>query len=484
MSPPPQPNRPKHELQPSQRAPPSHSSIGSCCFSGSSGINAEYGRQDTDCRTYSMDDPLSCLTTKAQKYTAFVLVGILTLAYSVFEIFMAIQLSSLTLMSDGFHNLSDVIALLIAFWALWKSSEVKTTTMTYGWKRAEILGAVMNGCFLVALALYVVLEAIPRFVSPPIEDMSGWWFIIIAATGLGINLFGTLVFSFSGTHGHSHVGKGAHSHGHGDDHSHTTGDIQLPEGTSTRKRHRHEGKEEHHKPEKQHEPIEEWDGGARCEGCNSCFGRFGCGGGDMNIQAVFIHYLGDAVSSLFVLVAGLLLHYFPNVEWVVYVDPGSSLLIVLLILASVIPLILNCSRILLQQAPKEIDCGNLKSELEKIPGVQGIHELHVWQLIDSVIIASLHVMVWDNDTDNRVIVSKCKKLLHRNGIHSITIQLEYLNHFSSPGPVHEDVCPQNCTKNCVEDWCCKVDGNQQLFSHGKEEDVTLKENNETVVLLP
>lgn len=38
--------------------------------------------------------------------------------------------------------------------------------MTYGWKRAEVLGAVMNGCFLLALCMYIVLEAIPRFITP------------------------------------------------------------------------------------------------------------------------------------------------------------------------------------------------------------------------------------------------------------------------------------------------------------------------------
>jgi Co/Zn/Cd efflux system component len=66
--------------------------------------------------------------------------------------------------------------------------------MSYGWVRSEILGGLTNGCFLLSLCLYVALESIPRFIDPPEFD-SGWPFIIVAACGLGINTFGTIVFA-------------------------------------------------------------------------------------------------------------------------------------------------------------------------------------------------------------------------------------------------------------------------------------------------
>lgn len=68
--------------------------------------------------------------------------------------------------------------------------------MTYGWKRAEILGAVMNGCFLLALCLYILLECIPRFIAPPDpEEGSSWIFISVSGAGLFVNLIGTIVFA-------------------------------------------------------------------------------------------------------------------------------------------------------------------------------------------------------------------------------------------------------------------------------------------------
>jgi Co/Zn/Cd efflux system component len=66
--------------------------------------------------------------------------------------------------------------------------------MTYGWKRTEVIGGLINGTFLLALGLYIVLDAIPRFISP-IELVNDKIFMIVAGAGLAINLIGTIVFA-------------------------------------------------------------------------------------------------------------------------------------------------------------------------------------------------------------------------------------------------------------------------------------------------
>jgi len=172
---------------------------------------------------------------------------------------------------------------------------------------------------------------------------------------------------------------------------------------------------------------------------------------DFNIHAVFLHYLGDALSSILVLIAGLLAHFFEDKEWTAYLDPISSLLIVGLILFTTLPLLKDCSEILLQQVPNQIKIPHLKAELRKVEGVQGVHELHVWQLVDSVVIASLHVSVYDTDAPKiKSIFKMVKQVMHKFGIHSTTLQPEFI-HKDSP----TDYCDQNCVKDCPEDWCCK-----------------------------
>jgi len=149
------------------------------------------------------------------KLAAFVIVGVLTLLYVVAELGVAIYLDSLVLLSDGFHNLSDVVSLYIAFWARRATKRSASEDMSYGWARSEILGGLTNGCFLLSLCLYVVLEAIPKFIRP-IPIASGLLFMIIAGSGLAINTFGTILFALTGQEAHH-----GHSHSHGHDHGHS-----------------------------------------------------------------------------------------------------------------------------------------------------------------------------------------------------------------------------------------------------------------------
>jgi len=400
-------------------------------------------------------------SSRSKRFAALIVVGILTGLYSFAEIGIAVHLDSIALLSDGIHNLSDVISLVIAFWALKKSTSSNSDTMTYGWRRTEILGAVMNGCFLVALSVYIVLEAIPRIAFHPTKIQGSWWFISTAAAGLVVNTVGTILFSvLSGGHGHSHAGGGGHGH---------SNDEEKPK--HKKKKHEHEHKHEHkHSHDEsspheitQHELIElsgneqEEEEGHRHGSHKKHDKHHGHKEGhkkkkDYNIHAVFLHYLGDALSSILVLIAGLLAHFFQDDEWTAYLDPVSSLLIVILILITTLPLLKDCSEILLQQVPSRIKIPHLKAELKKVDSVQGIHDLHVWQLVDDVIISSLHVTVYDVDSPNfKSIAKNVKQVMHKFGIHSTTLQPEFIHKDSSI-----DYCDQNCVKDCPEDWCCKT----------------------------
>ena len=67
--------------------------------------------------------------------------------------------------------------------------------MSYGYARTELIGAMLNACFLLSLSFYIILECIPRFIFPvSFESNIGMLFIYIAAAGLGANTLGTIVF--------------------------------------------------------------------------------------------------------------------------------------------------------------------------------------------------------------------------------------------------------------------------------------------------
>jgi len=499
------------------------------------------------------------------KYAALIVIGILTLLYSLTEIAAALYFTSLTLLSDGFHNLSDVIALVIAFWALKKAEQGPTKLMTYGWKRTEILGAVMNGCFLLALCLYTILESIPRFFEAhdQFDEVHGhthlgnlsfaYIFIIIASSGLAINLAGTVAFAIVGAnaHGHSHA-DGAHGHGHGDDEDHKHHDNESDHGHSYLHKekkdkgakegaHGHSHAEKKAKKEKENDHSHHADGehghshdkkeknkkkddghghshdgeahdhghdvpddvnhshtlkkeksklisddsvgintssdGTSYEYRAPLYVKPGEGekelllvasGGkkprkkgktDHNIRAVFLHYLGDALSSLCVLVTGLLYHFFPTSKsWTVYLDPVSSLVIVALILVTTIPFVKSASVILLQRVPNEVSIPHLTEDLLRVDGVLDVHDLHVWQLVDKMVIASVHVRIEATDVEHcKRIMTNAKAVFHRCGVHSCTMQPEFIPKGFMTGPRPPRPCSENCVEACVEDWCCKAE---------------------------
>lgn len=386
------------------------------------------------------------------KLVAFFAIGVLTMLFVVAELAVALWTHSLVLMSDGFHNLSDVVSLYIAFWAQRAKKRAKTDEMSFGWGRSEILGGLTNGCFLLSLSLYVVLESIPKFIEPePIE--SGLLFIIIAGCGLGVNTIGTIVFAITGQgHSHSHGGGGGHSHGHSHGHDHKEKKKEkkkkesLEMSSDNEHAHSHEHKEKKKEKKGHSHSHDEKKKDKKKKKPKK----------DMNVHAVFLHYLGDAISSMMVLGAGILIHFFPSDKnvWVKYIDPVSSLLIVGLILWTTVPLVKRCAIILLQHTG-EVKVGAVRRELQKIEGIISVHDLHVWHLVDGMVIGSVHVAC-EEGVDFPHVAAEVKKIFHSHGIHSSTIQPEFVprSHGQRPN------CEQNCVKDCDEDWCCKEENKQ------------------------
>jgi zinc transporter 1 len=370
-----------------------------------------------------------------RKLVSFFAIGVLSFFYVLGELGAAVYLNSLVLLSDGFHNLSDVVSLYIAYWAQKAGKREQSQDMSYGWARTEVLGGLTNGCFLLSLCLYVSLECIPKFIKPePIE--SGKIFMITAGVGLSVNIIGTVVFCITGqNHGHSH----SHGHGH----------------NKKKETHKHGHKEEGIKFTPLEEPKDELEtikikkGKKKSEHGDHFHHKKPKR--DENVQAVFLHFLGDAISSVMVLIAGALIHYFQGQTWVLYIDPVSSLVIVCIILWTTVPLVKRCSMILLQRAPMDIDVERIRIRLLKIEGVISLHDFHIWQLIDGVVITSVHIGV-EEGVDFSNIIDEVKKIFHEYGIHSTSIQPEYVSRSNRKST---EFCEQNCVKECDEDWCCK-----------------------------
>ncbi|HET7274807.1 MAG TPA: cation diffusion facilitator family transporter [Longimicrobiaceae bacterium] len=119
------------------------------------------------------------------------LVLVLVVVYMIAEVIGGLLTNSLALLADAAHMLSDAAALALSLFAMWVARKPATPSHTYGFYRTEILAALVNGATLVAISIFVFVEAFQRIGEPP--EVQGSLMMVIAVGGLFINLIGLKV---------------------------------------------------------------------------------------------------------------------------------------------------------------------------------------------------------------------------------------------------------------------------------------------------
>lgn len=150
---------------------------------------------------------------------------------------------------------------------------------------------------------------------------------------------------------------------------------------------------------------------------------------DLNMRGVFLHVMGDALGNIGVIGSALFI-WLTTYSWRFYADPAVSLVITIIILGSAIPLCKAASRILLQAVPAGINVDDIKEDIQELPGIISCHHLHVWQLSNVKLVASLHVQVGfdfkgEGSARYMQLARAVRRCLHEYGIHSSTIQPEF-----------------------------------------------------------
>ena len=139
---------------------------------------------------------------------AFAIGAALNTAFVIAELIFGYAANSLALISDAVHNLSDVIALLLAWGAAWLSQKQPTQRHTYGYRRVSILAALFNAGLLLVAVGGIVVEAVNRLYSP--APVAGWTVVVVAALGVAIN-GGTALLFMHGRHSDLNI-RGAYLH--------------------------------------------------------------------------------------------------------------------------------------------------------------------------------------------------------------------------------------------------------------------------------
>ncbi|KAJ5580028.1 uncharacterized protein N7459_006013 [Penicillium hispanicum] len=366
-----------------------------------------------------------------------VVIGIST-CFFLGEISLGFYTHSLALIADAFHYLNDLVGFVIALVALKVSENGDSPKdLSFGWQRAQLLGAFFNGVLLFALGISIFLQSIERFIALQRVE-SPMMMLIVGCIGLGLNIISVLFL---------------HEHGHG--HSHAPPPT-IEDGVSPVSEDDEDTipKHENHKHlhfEKFNAPA---SGHCHDDGSHSHSHDHGHAHshdhGDLGMMGVLLHVVCDAANNLGVIAAALVI-WLAKYDGRYYADPGVSMGIALMIILSSIPLIRRSGHILLESVPTGVDLGDVQHDLEKVPGVHAIHELHVWRLNQQKTLASVHVVVADPSVASFIKTAKTiNECFHAYGIHSATLQPEVMVEGSTvyvdgeKGPRCQVVCGTLC----------------------------------------
>jgi len=266
---------------------------------------------------------------------------VVTLVYIVLLVIAGIRSHSLALLSEAGHNLSDFFALLLSWGAVYLQGRSPNARKTFGYNRAGVLAAFINGLTLVLISFYIWYEAFRRLLNP--VDVHAGVMIWVAAAGVVMN-----------------------------------GGIAL----LLMRGHR-----------------------------------------DINMRSAIVHEIGDTLSTAAVIVGGIVIA-FTGQRWI---DPALSVGIGVMILWSSIGIIRESLNILLEGIPSGMELRRSETTIRAIPGVNDVHDLHVWSIGSDTHSLSCHVSIADmRASESETLLRQIRDELNsRFHIHHTTIQFEY-----------------------------------------------------------
>eukprot|EP01122_Echinamoeba_exundans_P001151 TRINITY_DN1111_c0_g1_i1.p1 TRINITY_DN1111_c0_g1~~TRINITY_DN1111_c0_g1_i1.p1 ORF type:complete len:303 (+),score=27.66 TRINITY_DN1111_c0_g1_i1:497-1405(+) len=273
-------------------------------------------------------------------------------------------------------------------------------------------------------------------------------------------------------HSHDHGNGGGHSHhDHGDTepdqehvHEKETGKKENESKRSPKAKHAHDedhdqnhGEHDHDDKDHDHDhdhdhgednhPLEVDDDANQKNPANKPKAR-----GSSTMYSVFLHVIGDAMGSIAVIVATLII-WLTNWSWKYYVDPIASLFVAAILAYGSFGLVRRMVYVVMQASPSSIDVDSIRASLKNIQGVIDVHDLHFWSLDESRIVASVHI-VCTNMSAFKKISKRVRKVLHANGVHASSVQPEFTSRETGGTPLISDCRAACVSDDCLDLHCC------------------------------
>ncbi|KAL7073047.1 hypothetical protein ACQ4LE_008331 [Meloidogyne hapla] len=358
------------------------------------------------------------------------LIALLTLIFISIEVIGGWLAHSLAIMTDAFHMISDLSSFIVSILAIRLSRRQPNARHSYGFQRAEVLGALSSVLVIWVLTGMLLYMAVWRIIANE-YDVKPDTMMLTAGIGVLFNLLiGTLL----------HIvwrnGGGGHSHIHGNNnHNHSNKNIQLNLNIE-------EGKEKKNSTNStipiqinveerngsivsiesttidnsNNSDIEE-ENNSQCSSNKS---------NNLNIRAAFVHVLGDLCQSLGVLIASIIIKF----TGFAIADPICTFFFSFLVLLTSVPVFTDAINILMEASPQFVSHDKISTSLLSLPNVVGIHSLRVWALKSDTLAATVHLELSEHSEAIKVSIMAQQLLAKVHRIRFSTVQ-SHCNQFNN-----------------------------------------------------
>jgi zinc transporter 2 len=378
--------------------------------------------------------------------------------FILIESVLAKLANSIALWSDVAHLTADLAGFVLSLVSIAYTKKQSTKKYTFGYIRAEILGAIGSILVLYIMTTLILREGFERIIKvyygEPL-DLNVKTMLVTACLGLLFNIIMAYLLHSTGNHthhgithhncNHSHgtdfslndhslliddTSKDQHSecghshnetHSHTHTHTHTHGHVHG-HGCS----HSHSHSHNHSRPNSRNQTIK--IGGEKVkplinkEQKKNNYKQLNLSmveaKDNQNIKAAFAHIIGDLVQSAGVVLGALVLNFCPTWE---VIDPVLSILFAIIAILFSVPPIKDICNLILDSAPEDVDMDKIRFEINSLEGVTDVHDLHIWNMTFGKPNLSCHVTC---DRDEERILKKITVMARKIGIFHSTVQVE------------------------------------------------------------
>lgn len=306
---------------------------------------------------------------------------------------------SLAIYCDIGHLISDLAGYSISLYAIKYAQRKAPKNFTFGFKKVENIGALFSVFFTWLICFFIMFQGfyrLYRLYRKEKLEIDAYYMVLSSIFSLGINII--MMFALTHTHDHGH----SHFHFHSHSHSNSNSLISSHNHKKIEKSVELKTSENHNELLIKTEPKKE----IKKE--------------DHNLQAAFIHILGDMVQSLGVVIAAITLYYHPKL---IIIDPLISIFFSIIAFSFTLPITYSILRFLVDMTPKYLDIEEIENLLLNVTYVKKLHNLHLWGLNNEESVLSVHLVV-DEDGKENYVRSKVMGICKEFGIKEFTVQVE------------------------------------------------------------